>query len=723
MAATPIQDNRSVRVYTALGDNALLFSSMSGSERMSTLYNYRVELLSTDHQINLDDLLGTDMTVELELPSSNYVPQGSYRYFHGIVADCAHIGSIGNHARYEFSIRPWFWFLTRTSDCRIFQDMSVPDIIKQVFGDSGFSDFEASLIGSYETWKYCVQYRETDYNFLSRLMEQEGIYFYFKHENGKHNLILSDSYSAHGKFPLYESVPIYPLEDGQVRERDHLQTWQLQKVLQPGKFAVRDFNFETPKANMQAQLSMAGSHAKSDYEIYDYPGEYPGSGGVPIMGTGEVVARHRMEEMAAQHEIASGSGTAEGLCSGYLFSLSNCERDDQNREYLIVESQVSFSIDLYTSGSSSTFQFYGSVSAVDGQTQYRAPRVTPKPMVQGPQTAVVVGPSGEEIWTDEFGRVKLQFHWDRYGKADENSSCWVRVSQLWAGQGWGAIHIPRIGHEVIVEFLEGDPDRPIITGRVYNGDNGVPYGLPANQTQSGIKSRSTKGGGSGNFNEIRMEDKKGNEELYIHAEKNHTNNTENDRVKWVGHDETVNVDNDRTETVGNDETLHIKHDRSETVDNNEQIAIGVNRTESVGNDESIQVGKNRSRKVGENERIGIGVNKSVTIGSDLSSDVGKNHDSNVGENQTINVGKDESVSIGKNRSHSVADDDSLTVGKKITINAGDEISIVTGKAKIVMKKNGSITISGKDIDIKGSGAINAKASKNMVMKGKKILQN
>ncbi|MEM7257887.1 MAG: type VI secretion system tip protein TssI/VgrG, partial [Pseudomonadota bacterium] len=569
--------------------------------------------------------------------------------------------------------------------------------------------------------------------------EQEGIYFYFKHENGKHSLILSDGYSAHSTFPQYDSIPWYPAESDQMRERDHIQNWQLQKVLQPGRFAVRDFNFETPKANMQAQLSMAGSHDRADYEIYDYPGEYPGAGGVPVIGTGEIVARHRMEEMAAQHEIASGSGTVAGLCAGFLFNLTGCDRDDQNREYLIVESQVSFSINDYATSDGNGFEFYSSVSTIDGQTQFRAPRVTPKPMVQGPQTAVVVGPGGEEIWTDEFGRVKLQFHWDRYGQSDENSSCWVRVSQLWAGQGWGAIHIPRIGHEVIVEFLEGDPDRPIITGRVYNGENGVPYGLPANQTQSGIKSRSTKGGGGVNFNEIRMEDKKGEEELYVHAEKNHTNNTENDRVKWVGHDETVNVDNDRTETVGNDETIHIKNDRSETVDNNEQIAIGVNRSETVGNDESIQVGSNRTRTVGKNESVTVGINQSVSVGANLSlsvgsslsaqissnssTQVGKNSDSSVGDSQSVTVGKDESVTIGKNRSASVGDDDSLNVGKKLTINAGDEISIVTGKAKIVMKKNGSILISGKDIDIKATGAINGKASKNIVMKGKKILQN
>lgn len=718
-----IQENRSVRVYSVLGDNALLFSTLSGSERMSTLFNYRLELISEDFQINLDDLLGTYLTIELELPPSEVVPPNSYRYLHGVVSDCAHVSGDGEYAHYQFSIRPWFWLLTRTADCRIFQELSVPSIISSVFDEAGFSDYEIRLTHSYVPWRYCVQYRESDFNFVARLMEQEGIYFHFKHELGKHILVLCDGYSAHNTYPFYDSVPYYPVDLGQMRERDHISQWHQQKQLQPGKFVASDFNFETPKANMITQSSMPGSHTHANFEVFDYPGEYPGAEGVPIAGKGEIVSRHRMEELAAQHEIVSGRGNARGLCAGYLFNLHGCERADQNREYLIIESHCSFNLDAYTSDSSGELTYEGSIFAIQGQQQFRAPRLTPKPIVQGPQTAIVVGPAGEEIWTDEFGRVKLQFHWDRYGESNETSSCWVRVSQLWASKGWGAMHIPRIGDEVIVEFLEGDPDRPIITGRVYNGDNRVPYELPANQTQSGIKSRSTKGGSGKNFNEIRMEDKKGDEELYVHAEKNHTNNTENDRSKWVGHNENVKVDNNRTEEVGNDETITVGNDRTESVAKNETISIGVNRSESVGSDESIRVGNDRSRQVGKNEEIAIGSNKSVRIGSSLDSDIGKNIQLSVAENQTINIGKDESVSIGKSRAHNIGDDDSLTVGKKLVINAGDEISIITGNAKIIMKKDGSITISGKDINIQGSGAINAKASKNLVMKGKKILQN
>ncbi|OED39495.1 hypothetical protein AB833_15110 [Chromatiales bacterium (ex Bugula neritina AB1)] len=688
--ATPLQENREVRVYTALGDNALLFSSMSGSERLSTLYNYRLELISEDYQINLDDLLGTDITVELQLPPSDYIPQGSYRYFHGIVADCAHVGGSDEYAHYEFSIRPWFWLLTRTADCRIFQDMTVPDIIKQVFQDSGFTDFEDSLTGTYEPWWYCVQYRETDYNFLSRLMEQEGIYFYFKHEQGKHKLVLSDSYSAHGAYTYYDSVPYYPVVEGQMRERDYLHQWQLQKKLQPGKYAARDFNFETPKAKLLAQLKMPGKHAEAEYEVFDYPGEYPGSTGVPVARTGDVVVRHRIEELAAQHETISGGGNARGLCAGYLFDLTGCERQDQNREYLIVESQCAFSQDIYRSGSDSSFEFFGSISAMQSQQQYRAPRVTPKPMVQGPQTAIVVGPSGEEIWTDKYGRVKLQFHWDRYGESNENSSCWVRVSQVWAGQGWGSIHIPRIGHEVIVEFLEGDPDRPIITGRVYNGDNGVPYGLPANQTRSGIKSRSSKGGSAANYNEIRLEDKKDSEKIYVHAERDKDVLVENDsRERIYGHRHQI-IGWEKIEGKGGDQKEEVKQDK--------HIKVHRHQTEHVGGDMQILIG---GVDGDGNQDIVVKKDKKELIENDSHLHVEGKYLEEVDKNKNVQVGGDHVLKVSGSSAH-VAGADHLIKGKNILVE-GSAICLKVGGNSVTIDPSG-VTIVGTLVKVNSGPA-------------------
>jgi type VI secretion system secreted protein VgrG len=338
-------------------------------------------------------------------------------------------------------------------------------------------------------------------------------------------------------------------------------------------------------------------------------------------------------------------------------------------------------------------------TCVPAAVAYHPPRTTPRPQVRGCQTAVVVGPSGEEIFVDKYGRVKVQFHWDREGKNDANSSTWIRVATSWAGQQWGAIHIPRVGQEVVVDFLEGDPDRPIIVGSVYNADMMPPYALPANKTQSGIKSRSTTKGTAANFNEIRFEDKKGNEQLYIHAEKNQDIEVENDETHTVGHDQTVSIGHDRTEDVGNDETITITGNRTESVGKNETIDVGGNRTESVAKDETIDITGQRT----------------LTVGKDQTT--------NIGGALTTSVGKDEARSVGGARSTDVGKDDTLKVGKKLHIEAGDEIVIKTGDATITMKKDGTIKIDGKDVTVNGSGKINVKASSDVVVKGSKVAMN
>ena len=332
---------------------------------------------------------------------------------------------------------------------------------------------------------------------------------------------------------------------------------------QPGAYALNDFDFKVPSKKLLAKLANPKDHARAKFEIYDYPGEYL------EYGEGESYTRLRLEELLAQHESVEAKGNAAGLAVGYLFDLTNCPRQDLNREYLIESATHLVESDAYetVAGSEGAGKLYqGEFALIDSKQPYRAPRTTPKPVVQGPQTAMVVGPKGEEIYTDEYGRVKVQFHWDREGQRNQSSSCWIRVSQVWADKQWGAIHIPRIGQEVIVDFLEGDPDQPIITGRVYNGANLPPYALPDNQTQSGIKSRSSKGAGAANFNEIRFEDKKGEEEVYVHAEKDMNVVVENSSTMKVGFDKKESRQikpsistNDRTTTIeqGNDK-LHLK---------------------------------------------------------------------------------------------------------------------------------------------------------------------
>ncbi len=444
-------------------------------------------------------------------------------------------------------------------------------------------------------------------------------------------------------------------------------------------------------------------------------------------------------------------------------------------------------LEAYESGSSAG-NYQCEFSTIPSDQQYRPPRRTPKPFVQGPQTAVVTGPSGEEIFTDKYGRVKVQFHWDRLAKNDEKSSCWVRVSHPWAGKNYGAIHIPRMGQEVVVDFLEGDPDQPLITGRVYNAEQMPPWELPANATQSGILTRSSKGGSAANANALRFEDKKGSEQVWLHAEKNQDIEVENDETHWVGHD--------RSKTIDHDETTQVKHDRTETVGNNETITIGVDRTESVGSNEkhhhrrephrvggrqrndhasvptaprpsgsneSVTIGASqthtvalqRTRAVGVNETVAIGAAQeiavgafqvvavgaaqTITVGANRTLNVGANQSTSVGAAQTLKVGAARSVDVGAalstkvgadesrtvtgGRSADVGKDDALKVGKNLVIDAGDSVTIKTGSASISMKKDGTITIKGKDITINGSGKINVKASSDIVMKGSKILQN
>jgi type VI secretion system secreted protein VgrG len=745
------QKNREIEIISPLGEDVLLLRGMTVNEELGRLFAMELEFISTEN-IKFESLLGQNISLRLNLNGDNR------RFFNGFVGHISQAVDEGRYARYRASVYPWLWFLTRTTDCRIFQNKTVPQIIKEVFGECKHSSVQDKLSGTYRQWEYCVQYRETDFNFVSRLMELEGIYYYFSHEQGKHTLVLADDYSSHEPLADNSKLLFYPPDQVVTHKEGCVSDWSLSKQFQPCIYALNDYDFTRPNADLKTSSAIAPGHEDDNHEIYDYPGEYCES------GDGDQYARTRIQELHAQYEQANGLSTVRNLCCGGLFSLDNYPRKDQNREYLATSVNHSVRVEDFEADEGGGETTYSNrFTVIKSKTPFRPARSTPKPIVQGPQTAIVVGPSGEEIYTDEHGRVKLQFHWDRYGKRNENSSCWVRVSQLWAGKNWGGIHIPRMGQEVIVEFLEGDPDRPIVTGRVYNGDQIPPYALPANKTQSGIKSRSSKGGSGANFNEIRMEDKKGEEQLYIHAEKNQDNIVENDettsvghdRTEEVGHDETIKIGNNRTETVGVDETITIGNNRTEQVGVNESITIGSNRTKSVGGSETVSVVLQRTHTVGINETIGIGAAQeigigafqavgigayqTVNVGAYQSINVGANQSTDVGANQSLTVGGNQSESVSGNASKSVkgndslgvdgnrgADvkgDDSLKVGKNLVIDAGDSVTIKTGSASITMKKDGTIVIKGKDITVDGSGKINATASNNITMKGQKILQN
>lgn len=564
------QFTRLAQINSPLGPDKLILADMGGSEELGRLFDYELQLTSDDPAIDLNQLLGKPMGLSVQQGL------GSWRHFHGIVARCSQSVDQGQFASYRVTLRPWLWLLTRTSDCRIFQHLSAPQIIKQVLRDLGFSDFEDSLSRNYREREYCVQYRETSFDFVSRLMEEEGIYYFFRHEQERHVLVLADAYGAHQKAPGYESVPYYP-PDGQHRERDHINDWHLAQEVQPGSLELNDYDFQRPSARIDVRSAMPRPHQGGDYPLYDYPGAYEQS------QDGEHYARTRLESLHSLHERVELRGNARGLGSGHLFSLDNFTRQDQNREYLIVAARYYVHQErLESGGGGGAAQFESNLSCIDAQQSYRPMSSTLRPIVKGPQTAVVVGPAGEEIWTDQYGRVKVHFHWDRHDQSNENSSCWIRVSQAWAGKNWGSMQIPRIGQEVIVSFLEGDPDRPIITGRVYNAEQAVPYDLPGNATQSGMKSRSSKGGSPANFNEIRMEDKKGAEQLYVHAERNM------DSV--VEQNQTLSVGISRVKTVGMVETVTIGQDRLRSVRHRDILLVGGNKRDSVAGDYVMDAG-------------------------------------------------------------------------------------------------------------------------------------
>ncbi len=751
---------RVMEIVTPLGDDVLLFYRMRARDELSQLSEYQLDLLSTRGDIELDKILGQNVTVKLELP------EDKRRFFNGYVTRFSQVGMQGRYHLYQATVRPWLWLLTRTANCRIFQELTVPEIVAKVFdGHPRIADVKQELTGDYRKWEYCVQYRETDFNFVSRLLEQEGIYYYFRHVDGRHTLNLTDSISTHARFPGYDSIAFVPQDRAPRQEQERIGEWSLVRQIRPGRYVIDDYDFKKPSVDLQVKDKVTRKHELADYEIYDYPGEYV------TVSEGEHYVRARIEELHADFESVRAAANARGICSGHVFELTGHPRADQNAEYLVVSTQHYLEFNEYESMEGTGASFDCDFTVINSRQPFRPLRRTPKPAVQGPQTAVVVGPAGDEIHTDQYGRVKVQFHWDREGEHNENSSCWIRVSHPWAGKNWGMVALPRIGQEVIVDFLEGDPDAPIITGRVYNAEQMPPYELPANMTQTGIKSRSSKGGGAANFNEIRFEDRKGSEQVYIHAEKNQdivvendeTHSVGHDRTKTIDHDETTQVGHDRSETVGNNETIAIGVDRTENVGSNETIGIGVNRTETVGSNETVTVGSNRSITVGASETktvalqrthtvgvnetiavgaaqeigigafqalavgayqtVNVGAYQNVSVGANRSIDVGANLSTKVGSNLSTTVGADESRSVSGGRSSSVGKDDALKVTNNLVIDAGDSVTIKTGSASISMKKDGTIVIKGKDIQVEGSGKVNVKASSDVVIKGSKILQN
>jgi type VI secretion system secreted protein VgrG len=737
---------QSVRVLTASsaamptlgGQPALEPIAIEGDEGLGSLFRYTVTLGTPDQagfnerqaaNVDIKQLVGQAFTVHLVLDGRPGAGEEK-RHISGLVTRVRFLRLEGRRALYEAVIEPWLTLATRTSDYRIFQNKSVLDIVAEVLGDYDFAH-EIKASRSYPPREFQVQYGESDHDFIARLLHEWGLYYFFAHADGSHRMVIVDDMAAHQPYAnaAYQKVPFHGAEDT-VRE-EHCDRFNACETLQSGRWVTDDFDFKRPKARLQQVSAMPRKTAQNTQERYGWPGDYV------VESEGEQLVRTRMEEQGSQGERASGSGNLRAVVPGCLLTLERHPQNESNREYLVTDAHLRVQ-DIGDASGQQAFECRVDFEVIPSSKVFRcaAPAV-PRPRTTGPQTAIVTGPAGREIWTDEYGRVKLSFHWNRYCSKDENSSCWVRVSSPWAGTNFGGIQIPRIGQEVIVDFEHGDPDRPIVTGRVYNADNMPPWALPANATQSGLLTRSSEGASDANANALRFEDKKGAEQLWLHAERNQDIEVENDETHWVGHDrsktvdhdETVHVKHDRTETVDHDETITVHNDRTETVDGNETITIHKNRTETVDLDERITVHKNRTERVDLNETIGIGMNRTETVGLNETIHIGEHRSVTVGgaKTETVALAKAETIGLAKAltiglgyqvsvgaamnttvalmQTEQVGLSKRVDVGKTLTLQAGERIELVCGKSSLVMTSQGVVTINGSSFDFSASGPV------------------
>ena len=605
------QDESFIAIDTPLGKDVLLLNGFRGREGLSRLFSFELEMISENHSLSFEHIIGKNVTLSIILPD------GSRRVLSGIISRFSQ-GSGGGEkggdprfSHYGATMVPWLWLLTQTADSRIFQKLSAADIVEKIFTEKGFSDFEMALDrNKYRKREYCVQYRETDFNFVSRLLEEEGICYFFKHEEKKHILVLADAPDKHKPCPKQESARYQISADGWYDE-DVITGLEKIQEIRAGKYTLNDYNFETPNTDLRANAPSKQQLGPGERERYDYPGLYTKK------QEGDQLANIRMEEEEARITTLTGSSVCRAFTTGYRFRLQSHYRQDMNeKEYVLTSLSHEATQGGYVSESStsvkSEFRYTNTFTCLPSDVPYRPPRESVKPVVSGTQTATVVGPSGEEIHTDEYGRVKVQFHWDREGKRDENSSCWIRVAQLWAGAQWGAMYIPRIGQEVVVDFLEGDPDRPIIIGCVYHKNNMPPYPLPDEKTKTTIKSDSSKGGGG--FNEVRFEDKKGEEQFFIHAEKDQDIRVKNDLREWIGNESHLIVKKDQVEMVEGDKHLTVKGDRNEKIDGAHSLTVGMDMQQKAGKNHAMDAGMEIHLKAGTNIVLEAGMSITLKAG-------------------------------------------------------------------------------------------------------------
>lgn len=702
-------------------------------EGLSKLTEMTVLIRSQCENADIAEIVGRSLRVHVMTEDENE------RVFSGLCVSVEEIGYFEGNWYYLAEVRPWFWMLTRTQDCRVFQERTAVEIIKQIFEDHGFSDYEDALTGRYDPRTYCVQYRESDYDFLCRLMEEEGIYFYFKNDlnsEAVEKLVLSDSISAHDAVPGHATIDYHARQmdrGAETGREDHIAEWVKQERVTRGKFTLNDFDFKLQDADLEFEHAIAsGSHNHKTYEVYDYLGHhrYPGVYNDDKM-LGEKYATVRMEAETARFQQFRGAANVRALAAGQTFEMSGHPDDDANVPYLIVsaehfvqdqnflqavhEKKVGARLsEVKRHGVEKFLQtemihrgretrrdlvmmprdfpeamandaFGGTFRAIPKSTQFRAPIKTPWPKIAGPHTATVVGKAGEEIDTDEFGRIKIQFHWDREGQKDENSSCWVRVMTPWSGTDYGMVAIPRMGQEAVIQFEEGDPDRPICTGMIYNAWQKAPYDYPDDKTQLGIRTKSTKEGGADEYNELMFEDERGEELMRVQAQKDHQMLIKNKSVVTIGQDEVDAGDHDDEGSL------------SEVIRNH------VTRTIQEGNHyHTISTGDEEFKIETGSQTIEIATDKTQTITENYTT--------------TVENGDHGTEVLSGNMAVAVA-------SGKVEIEAAQSIELKVGGSSIKIEP-AKITIKSTMIDIKGSAKVdvngamtNVKASGILVLKG------
>jgi type VI secretion system secreted protein VgrG len=747
------------------GAHELSVVSWEAEEELSRVFELEVELSADDETtVDIKEVLGKDAKLTIHLA------EGGSRCIHGIVRAMRawDAGSGSGRKRFRCTVVPSLWRLGQMKRSRIFQDMSVVDIAKKVLGAAKV-EHKFSTSGSHGKRNYCVQYRESDLDFVQRLCEEEGIFYFFEHDDDKHTVVFGDASSVHKPIGAgTDTLMFRELQREMVSDEESIFQIAAAHAMRPGAVVLRDFAFKNPSLDLDAPANADGGDEA--LEIYDYPGEYIEP------GVGKSLAKMRMEELTTDAETVTGATFIRRLTVGHTFTLDEHPEAGFNKKYLVravrhvgrQPQSLAHSFDEDDDDDTLTPEFLQKAEPYRAEffaqphaVPFRPRRTTPRPIVHGPQTAIVVGPSGEEIHTDEHGRVKVQFHWDREGKNDDKSSCWVRVSQFWAGPGWGALYLPRIGQEVIVEFLEGDPDRPLITGRVYNGHNPPPVNLPGEKTKSTLRSNSSTGGGGSN--ELMFEDAAGHEQVYLHAQKDWDIVVENDKSQEIGGNESLKVTKDRTKEIEGNQTLHVVKDDQTNVDGNQSLAVSQNR--------SVTVGGNHSEKVVGAQTVDVGGTHTLTIGLGSLESVGAAKALNVGAAYAVNVGgammenvigmkveavgaakvevvignKSETVakgnrmiSVGGNLIENVAKDKKVDVkknvmlkvggalqqsaketyglkAKEVAITAEEGLKINVGDVTVEFAKNGDATIKAKKLEIT--------AKNNVIIKGSKIETN